>query len=429
MWWAGNCFANRAYPLFFATLLRTASRDTGLKMEFTNFLPQLPRIAIIAKGSILGNTDTVQLREMINMMGAASAIAQNLRKPITTFAKLVIALFLTIKMDNPNHRIYLLSISSSSIGFLRIGNKQLYANGEAGGHLQISPLCVLDFYVSESYQRNGFGKEIFEFMLDNEKNILAGAHKLAYDRPSTKLQWFLRKHYGLTHYIPQANNFLIFREFGLSSPPGHGKSAYGTMSRRNAGMRLEPIKPYTLAPLAPLFSGPNLDVSIEGEIQDVPSAVERYSTIPAIGSKNPSDAIIHCSESEPTSQDDQEISIAPSTSNRIIHDIDIESRQASTRVPHDSMVNIIQNASTTYPQYKRNKSLPALPSRIDEKQAPINPFEASESQYRQFADFRRKNHNKLVIERRTSFQSQHESSLFQNRDVKERIALLNWTRY
>lgn len=36
---------------------------------------------------------------------------------------------------------------------------------------------------------------------------------MAYDRPSPKLIAFLRKHYKLTDYIPQNNNYVIFDSY------------------------------------------------------------------------------------------------------------------------------------------------------------------------------------------------------------------------
>lgn len=53
--------------------------------------------------------------------------------------------------------------------------------------------CVLDFYIHESRQRAGLGKQLFEAMLERENFI---PRKLAIDRPSDKLVGFLRKHYG-----------------------------------------------------------------------------------------------------------------------------------------------------------------------------------------------------------------------------------------
>lgn len=36
---------------------------------------------------------------------------------------------------------------------------------------------------------------------------------LAYDRPSSNLLGFLRKHYNLVNYTPQNNNFVIYQEY------------------------------------------------------------------------------------------------------------------------------------------------------------------------------------------------------------------------
>ena len=83
-----------------------------------------------------------------------------------------------------------------------------------GNQLEANPLCVLDFYVLEEYQRydeegdhpsyesfrNGFGKKIFESMV-RDQNV--NPAQLAIDRPSPKFKSFLRKHYGLSKTIPQ----------------------------------------------------------------------------------------------------------------------------------------------------------------------------------------------------------------------------------
>ena len=75
---------------------------------------------------------------------------------------------------------------------------------------EFTPQCVLDFYVHESVQRKGFGKEQFESMQGYEQSVPA---KIAYDRPSPKLIGFLRKYYNLSNYIPQNNNFVVFQEY------------------------------------------------------------------------------------------------------------------------------------------------------------------------------------------------------------------------
>lgn len=74
----------------------------------------------------------------------------------------------------------------------------------------MKPVCVLDFYVNEKVQRGGFGKTLFDAMLEYEKQHPA---KLAYDRPSPKLIGFLSKHFGLKSFVPQNNNYVVFDEY------------------------------------------------------------------------------------------------------------------------------------------------------------------------------------------------------------------------
>lgn len=85
------------------------------------------------------------------------------------------------------------------MGLLKVGTKNLFIRNEAGQIKEINPLCVLDFYVHESVQRNGQGKQLFERMLEKEN---VRPEKLGYDRPSEKLLAFLAKHYGLKRYVP-----------------------------------------------------------------------------------------------------------------------------------------------------------------------------------------------------------------------------------
>ena len=76
--------------------------------------------------------------------------------------------------------------------------------------IEISPLCVLDFYVNEQVQRGGHGRHLFETMLEDES---VKPHKLAYDRPSIKFRSFLAKYYGLSKYVTQNNNFVVFDDY------------------------------------------------------------------------------------------------------------------------------------------------------------------------------------------------------------------------
>jgi alpha-tubulin N-acetyltransferase 1 len=54
----------------------------------------------------------------------------------------------------------------SVIGFLKVGVKHLYVYDSHGQVHERTPLCVLDFYVHESKQRSGYGKKLFDVMLE-----------------------------------------------------------------------------------------------------------------------------------------------------------------------------------------------------------------------------------------------------------------------
>lgn len=98
--------------------------------------------------------------------------------------------------------------SNAVIGMIKVGSRKLFIRNANGQIKEITPLCVLDFYVHESVQRGGHGKSIFEDMLQRENGVHPA--KIAYDRPSSKLIGFLSKHYGLKSYVPQNNNYVVF---------------------------------------------------------------------------------------------------------------------------------------------------------------------------------------------------------------------------
>ena len=138
------------------------------------------------------------LTEIIDTFGRASARAQGLRAVITTAAKF---------STEPNGKLYFRMQGNKVIGMLKVGYRSLFISNEVGKMAQINPLCVLDFYVVEMCQRGGYGKALYEKMLETEGVSPA---QLAIDKPSTKLLSFMRKHYGLNRFIPQNNNFVVF---------------------------------------------------------------------------------------------------------------------------------------------------------------------------------------------------------------------------
>lgn len=141
-----------------------------------------------------------ELTEIINRMGQLSAHAQGLPGPITTASKF---------FNSPDNVLYIKIAGEKVVGFIKTGVRRLFHFSEVGVR-ELQPLCLLDFYVHESLQRSGFGKELYEFMLQDAQIQPA---KIAIDRPSQKLLSFMRKHYGLSQYLPQSNNYVIYSQY------------------------------------------------------------------------------------------------------------------------------------------------------------------------------------------------------------------------
>eukprot|EP00074_Homo_sapiens_P105765 XP_024302326.1 alpha-tubulin N-acetyltransferase 1 isoform X3 [Homo sapiens] len=154
-----------------------------------------------------------QIMTIIDELGKASAKAQNLSAPITSASR----------MQSNRHVVYILKDSSARpagkgaiIGFIKVGYKKLFVLDDREAHNEVEPLCILDFYIHESVQRHGHGRELFQYMLQKER---VEPHQLAIDRPSQKLLKFLNKHYNLETTVPQVNNFVIFEGFFAHQHP------------------------------------------------------------------------------------------------------------------------------------------------------------------------------------------------------------------
>ncbi|XP_048057172.1 LOW QUALITY PROTEIN: alpha-tubulin N-acetyltransferase 1 [Megalobrama amblycephala] len=167
----------------------------------------------------------LQITTVIDELGKASSKAQQLPAPITSAAKL----------QANRHHLYLLKDGEQNggrgviVGFLKVGYKKLFLLNQRGAHLETEPLCVLDFYVTETLQRHGYGLELFDFMLKHKR---VEPEQMAYDRPSPKFLSFLEKHYDLKISVPQVNNFVVFDGFfqsrsGTPSSPLTDQGMYG----------------------------------------------------------------------------------------------------------------------------------------------------------------------------------------------------------
>ena len=127
----------------------------------------------------LGAND-VQLQEAVDIMGKRSARAQGLKKAITSY----------VQMTTSDHRLFLLVARGGALkGMMRVGQRQLFVRRDGDApYCQINPTCVLDFYVHESCQRRGEGRQIYDQMIAHEGKQ---PHELGYDRPSAKFLGFL----------------------------------------------------------------------------------------------------------------------------------------------------------------------------------------------------------------------------------------------
>ncbi|PNJ20943.1 alpha-tubulin N-acetyltransferase 1 isoform X7 [Pongo pygmaeus] len=193
-----------------------------------------------------------QIMTIIDELGKASAKAQNLSAPITSASR----------MQSNRHVVYILKDSSARpagkgaiIGFIKVGYKKLFVLDDREAHNEVEPLCILDFYIHESVQRHGHGRELFQYMLQKER---VEPHQLAIDRPSQKLLKFLNKHYNLETTVPQVNNFVIFEGFFAHQHPPSRKlppkraegdiKPYSSSDREFLKVAVEPPWPLNRAP-------------------------------------------------------------------------------------------------------------------------------------------------------------------------------------
>ncbi|XP_014392735.1 PREDICTED: alpha-tubulin N-acetyltransferase 1 isoform X3 [Myotis brandtii] len=193
-----------------------------------------------------------QLMTIVDELGKASAKAQHLPAPITSASR----------MQSNRHVMYVLKDSSARpagkgaiIGFLKVGYKKLFVLDDREAHNEVEPLCILDFYIHETLQRHGHGRELFQYMLQKER---VEPHQLAIDRPSQKLLKFLNKHYNLETTVPQVNNFVIFEGFFAHQHPPARKlppkraegdiKPYSSSDREFLKVAVEPPWPLNRAP-------------------------------------------------------------------------------------------------------------------------------------------------------------------------------------
>ena len=145
--------------------------------------------------------DITHFGEIVDKMGIGSYKAQGLGQPVTS----------SYSLRGSNHTLYIICDNQHKVkGILKIGYKKLFIHNLNHEYEEMTPLCVLDFYVHESCQRKGIGKYLFEFMLKSQS---IEPRLIAYDAPSPKLLNFLNKYYGLKSFTPQNCNFVLYHDY------------------------------------------------------------------------------------------------------------------------------------------------------------------------------------------------------------------------
>uniref|UniRef100_A0A0R3S5M8 Alpha-tubulin N-acetyltransferase n=1 Tax=Elaeophora elaphi TaxID=1147741 RepID=A0A0R3S5M8_9BILA len=149
------------------------------------------------------------VEKTINNMGALSIAAQGLKRVLTSYDKIINSddgqVLYLLWRKNPNNE-----KASIIIGLLKIGYKNLYLMDQSMKSFKVAPLCVLDFYVHDTLQRQGYGHALFDYMLQRENS---SAENVAIDKPSQSLLQFMNKHYGLNNPIWQVTNFVVYPPF------------------------------------------------------------------------------------------------------------------------------------------------------------------------------------------------------------------------
>ena len=159
------------------------------------------------------------IKEILDKMGELSSKSQNLLVNITT----------TNKFFPSDQCLIIKADKNKVLGYIKVGPKKLFLRDRICNFHERKTLCVLDFYIYDTEQRKGLGKEIFDFML-NYKNI--EPWELAYDSPTLRFLAFLKRNYGLENFITQENNFTIFDEFFQSNRIKSNETQYDSDTYR-----------------------------------------------------------------------------------------------------------------------------------------------------------------------------------------------------
>jgi alpha-tubulin N-acetyltransferase 1 len=139
---------------------------------------------------------------LVNQLGLASSRAQGLPHTITTYNSFM----------NSDMKMYILTADGGEkvLGFVKVGVRNLFLWDRKGAQHEKSVMCLLDFFTFPICQRKGYGKRMIDAML---RDCRLQMRQVPIDRPSSLCLSFMKKHFGLSTYLPQANNFVVFDDF------------------------------------------------------------------------------------------------------------------------------------------------------------------------------------------------------------------------
>jgi alpha-tubulin N-acetyltransferase 1 len=149
-----------------------------------------------------------EIISLINQLGLSSSRAQGLTHIITTYTSFA----------NSDNKMYILTAENGkkALGFVKVGARNLFLWDRRGVQHEKKVLCLLDFFTFPSCQRKGHGRKMIDAMLDD---CSLQMKQVPIDRPSSLCLSFMKTHFGLTSFLPQSNNFVVFDEFWQEDAP------------------------------------------------------------------------------------------------------------------------------------------------------------------------------------------------------------------
>lgn len=177
------------------------------------------------------------VKAIINKMGIASSKAQGLNHIITSFSSFI----------SGDNTIYMLLDDENKmvLGFIKVGYRNLFLWDRNGSQHEMKILCLLDFFTYPACQRKGYGKMMIDKMLADQNKQM---RQIPIDKPSPLCLSFMKKHFGLSEYLPQSNNYVVFDQF-WESPKLNGKNNEGNVMPKPLLTPNNKPKPKIMAPL------------------------------------------------------------------------------------------------------------------------------------------------------------------------------------